>query len=101
MDVLERATDEVLTRYMAAVPKADELARAKTQLVADATYRHDSQYQMAATYGQALAIGLTIDDVEEWPDRIRAVTGENVRKAAGEFLKKKEAVTGYLLPQKK
>ena len=29
-----------------------------------------------------LIIGLTVDDVNEWPARIRAVSAEGVRKAA-------------------
>ncbi|HEX4533133.1 MAG TPA: pitrilysin family protein [Rhizomicrobium sp.] len=101
MDVLERAVDNVLTAFMQHPAPAADLARAKTQLVAGATYRRDSQYEMASAYGQALAIGLTTDDVDEWPDQIRAVTADDVRKAAGEYLVKKEAVTGYLVPQQK
>ena len=44
-----------------------------------------------------MAIGLTVDDVNEWPARIRAVGAEGVRKAA-QALSRKEAVTGYLIP---
>ena len=55
-------------------PMPSDLARAKTQLVASATYRRDSQFAMASAYGQALSIGLTAFDVKAWPDRIQAVT---------------------------
>ncbi len=44
-----------------------------------------------------LAIGLTVDDVNEWPGRIRAVSADNVRRAA-QSLSRNQAVTGYLLP---
>ena len=54
---------------------------------------------MASAYGQALAIGLTADDVTEWPDRIRAVTGDGVQKAAANDLIRREAVSGYLVPE--
>ena len=47
------------------------------------TYRRDSQFAMASAYGTALMIGLTADDVNEWPNRIRAVAAEDVRKAGG------------------
>jgi len=43
-------------------------------------------------------IGLTADDVEDWPQRIRAVTGESVQQAAIHDLLKREAVTGILTP---
>jgi zinc protease len=98
LDLLEREVDAVMNTFMASQPKAADLERAKTQLVADAVYRRDSQYELAAAYGEVLAIGLTADDVTEWPDRIRAVTGDAVQRAAEEDLIKREAVTGYLTP---
>jgi zinc protease len=98
LEVLEQAADAVLKSYTVAQPNVADLERAKTQLVADATYQRDSQYQLASAYGQALAIGLTTDDVDEWPERIRAVTGSSVEQAAQQNLTKQEAVSGYLKP---
>jgi zinc protease len=98
LETLERAIDGTLRGYAAALPNPAELARAKTQLVASTTYRRDSQFALASAYGQALAIGLTAFDVRAWPDRIQAVTGERVRKAASDELIKQEAVTAFLLP---
>lgn len=96
---LEQEADAVIRGFQQALPKASDLARAKTQLVADATYRRDSQFELASAYGRALAIGLTVNDVEEWPDRISAVTGQAVQKAAADELIGKESVTGYLTPE--
>ena len=98
LDVLEQAVDAIIKSYTVAPPSAADLERAKTQLVADATYQRDSQYSFASAYGQALVIGLTADDVEDWPQRIRAVTGESVQQAAIHDLLKREAVTGILTP---
>ncbi len=98
IETVERAIDGVIAAFSSNLPSAADLARAKTQLVANATYRRDSQYELASTYGQALVIGLTVDDVEQWPDRIRAVSGNDVREAAKNSLIRREAVTGYLLP---
>jgi zinc protease len=98
LDVLEQAVDAIIKAYTVAPPGTADLERAKTQLVADATYQRDSQYSLASAYGQALVIGLTADDVEEWPQRIRAVTGEAVQQAAIHDLIKREAVTGILTP---
>ncbi len=74
------------------------MEQAKTQLVADAVYQRDNQYELASAYGQALVIGLTVQDVQDWPDRIRAVSATAVNKAATNDILKREAVTGYLLP---
>lgn len=97
LETLEKAVDQVLSVSAMALPRDADLNRAKTQLVAGVTYRRDSQYALASAYGQALVIGLTVDDVNEWPARIRAVTAEGIRKAA-QMLSRKEAVTGYLVP---
>lgn len=97
LEALEKAIDQVLAGTRATSPQAVELSRAKTGLVASVTYRRDSQFALAMAYGQALTIGLTVDDVNEWPARIRAVTADGVRRAA-QSLSRKEAVTGYLLP---
>ena len=97
LENLERELDRVLAQAASAAPGGADLERAKTQLIADVTFRRDSQFQMAYAYGQALAIGLTVQDVNVWPSRIRAVSGNAVRAAAGS-LDRKEAVTGYLLP---
>jgi zinc protease len=97
LENLERELDRVLAAAAAAAPAAADLDRAKTQLIADVTFRRDSQYQMAYAYGQALVIGLTVQDVNAWPNRIRGINGNAVRAAAAS-LNRREAVTGYLLP---
>jgi len=97
LERLEQAMDQVIAQATKAAPRGTDLDRAKTQLIAAVTFRRDSQYQMASAYGQALVIGLTVDDVEDWPRRIRAVSGNAVR-AAAQSLNRREAVTGYLLP---
>ncbi|HEX3653520.1 MAG TPA: pitrilysin family protein [Rhizomicrobium sp.] len=98
LEQVEKAADDAIREYVSAPPNAADFARAKTQLIAGATYRRDSQYERAAAYGQALAIGLTTDDVDQWPDRIKAVQPSGVRDAAARELNKREAVTSYLMP---
>lgn len=97
---LEELDDEVgvVIDAMAktAVPEAD-LARAKTRLIADAVYAQDSQTSLARWYGAALTTGHTVKDVKEWPDRIDAVSAEQVRAAVAKWLTPNRAVTGFLL----
>ncbi len=95
-ETLERAVDDVIAPYLRRPPTAAELTRAKAQLVAGAAFRRDSPFEMASAYGRALAIGLTVFDVQQWPARIQAVTRENVRKAAAASLAKGESVSAYL-----
>jgi len=97
LETLEKAIDQVMQGFTGAQAKAADLTRAKTQLVASVTYRRDSQYAMASAYGQALMIGLTVDDVNEWPARIRAVDAGGIQKAAQRLIRR-NAVTAYLIP---
>ena len=97
LEQIEKAVDQVLQVGTLALPRDNDVARAKTQLIASVTYRRDSQFALASAYGQALTIGLTVDDVNEWPARIRAVNAEAVRKAA-QSLSRRQAVTAYLIP---
>ena len=98
LETLERAIDQVIAGFAAAPPNAQDLARAKTQLVASVIYRRDSQYALATAYGTALMIGLTVDDVNAWPDRMRAVSPAGVHDAAAALLRR-DAVTAYLEPR--
>ncbi len=72
------------------------IARAKTQLVADALYARDSQVQLASWYGRALALGASLADLAGWQDRIEAVTPEALA-AALTFLDRRHGVSGYLV----
>ena len=94
---VEQVVDEVITKLKQNPPQAEDLERVKTQLVAEAIYAQDNQATMARWYGGALSTGLSIDDIRSWPDRIRAVTADQVRAAAQKWLDKKRSVTGYLI----
>jgi zinc protease len=76
----------------------DELDRARASYLAEFVYTTDSQARMARHYGWRLATGMTVADVEEWPDRLKRVTVDDVREAARKYLVDKNSVTGYLLP---
>jgi zinc protease len=96
---LEDASDAVIDEIVANGVTADEVDRAKARLVADAIYAQDSQATMARWYGAALTTGLTVEAVQAWPDRIRAVTADAVNAAAKTWLDKRRSVTGYLVKE--
>jgi zinc protease len=94
---VEQAIDGVIAEVAQNAVRAEDLERVKTQLIAAAIYAQDNQASLARWYGAALTTGLSVDDVRNWPDRIRAVTAEEVRAAAQKWLDKKRSVTGYLI----
>lgn len=76
----------------------EELDRARASYIAEFVYTSDSQSRMARQYGWRLATGMTVADVEAWPDRLKQVTVDDVRAVARKYLVDKNSVTGYLLP---
>ncbi|MEY9126969.1 zinc protease [Bradyrhizobium yuanmingense] len=94
---VEQVIDGVIADIAQNPIRAEDLERVKTQLVAEAIYAQDDQAVLARWYGGALTTGLSIEDIRSWPDRIRAVTAEQVRAVAQKWLEKKRSVTGYLI----
>jgi zinc protease len=94
---VEQVIDQVIADIAENPIRAEDLERVKTQLIAGAIYAQDNQATLARWYGGALTTGLSIEDIRSWPDRIRAVTAEQVRVAAQKWLDKKRSVTGYLI----
>jgi zinc protease len=94
---VEQIVDSVISDIIQNPVRAEDLERVKTQLIAEAIYAQDNQATLARWYGGALTTGLSIEDIRSWPERIRAVTAEEVRAAAQKWLDKKRSVTGYLI----
>ncbi|MBH5372357.1 insulinase family protein [Bradyrhizobium sp. CNPSo 4016] len=94
---VEQAVDGVIANVAQNPIRAEDLERVKTQLIAEAIYAQDNQAVLARWYGGALTTGLSIEDIRSWPDRIRAVTAEQVRAVAQKWLEKRRSVTGYLI----
>jgi zinc protease len=94
---IEKTMDTVIADLATNPVPAADLERVKTQLVAEAIYAQDNQASLARWYGAALTTGLSVEDIRSWPDRIKAVTAEQVRAAAQAWLDKKRSVTGYLI----
>jgi zinc protease len=94
---IEQVIDGVMADIGQNPVRAEDLERVKTQLIAEAIYAQDNQATLARWYGAALSSGLSIEDIRTWPERIRAVTAEQVRAAAQKWLDKKRSVTGYLI----
>ena len=94
---LEDAIDGVIDNLLANGVTADEVERATSRLVAESIYAKDNQSTMARWYGAALTSGGSVERVQSWPDRIRAVTPDAVMTVAKTYLDKRRSVTGYLI----
>ncbi|ABA05798.1 peptidase M16 [Nitrobacter winogradskyi Nb-255] len=94
---IEQAIDAVIENLVKNPIPAEDLERVKTQLIAQAVYAQDSQTTLARWYGAGVTVGLSVDEIRNWPDRIRAVTAAQVQDVARKWLVKTRSVTGYLI----
>lgn len=94
---VEAAIDAAIADIAENGVSAEELERTKTGLVAEAVYAQDSQSSLARVFGSALTTGMTLEDVQSWPDRISKVSADDVRQAAQTYLRVERSVTGYLV----
>jgi zinc protease len=96
---LEEAVDAELATLVAEGLSDDEVERAKTRLQAEVIYAKDSPTSAARTVGALLAVGMTLDEIEAWPERVSDVSTEQVNAAARALLTEAPTGTGVLLPE--
>ena len=92
----EAATDAVLAKFLKDGVDPAAFARLQTQMKASEIYAKDNVDGLARRYGEALTTGLSIKDVQDWPQVLQSVTPEDVMAAAVEVLDKRQSVTGWL-----
>ena len=93
----EDAMDQAVADFIAEDVNEEDLDRIKMQLRAAQTYARDNVDGIGNRYGRALASGLTVEDVQAWPDILQDVTSEEIIVAAREVLRPETSVTGWLM----
>ena len=93
---MEAAVDGVITQFLKDGVELEAFERIKNQIRASEIYARDTAGGLAREYGTALTSGLTVEDVQAWPQILQAVTPEQVMQAAHEVFNKNNAVTGWL-----
>ena len=92
----EDAMDDVIAGFLETGIDTDQLDRIKMQYRAAMIYERDDVNRIANRYGRALTQGLTIEDVQAWPNIVQAVTPDDIMAAARDVLDRDNAVTGWL-----
>ncbi|MCF7746122.1 insulinase family protein [Sulfitobacter sp. M39] len=93
----EDAMDAAVAGFMKDGVDAKQLERIKQQVRAEQIYARDNADSVANRYGSALAIELTVQDVQDWPDVLEAVTAEDIMQAAKDVFNREASVTGWLM----
>lgn len=92
----EDAMDASVRQFIKDGVDEDHLKRIKMQLRAAQIYARDDADAVGNRYGRALTSGLTIQDVQEWPDILQSITGDEIVAAAERVFKVENSVTGWL-----
>ncbi|MEL6204043.1 MAG: pitrilysin family protein [Pseudomonadota bacterium] len=96
LEEAEADMDRMIARFLDEGVDEAALARLKMRERADTVYDMDRLQSRARRYGTALMSGLTVSDVQDWPEIKQSITPEEIEQAAADLFDLKRSVTGYL-----
>jgi zinc protease len=96
---VEAAIDAEIAKIVAEGVSAEEVERAKARALAEVIYAKDSPITAARTVGALLSVGMTLDQIEDWPEHLDKVTTEQVNAAARALFADAPNGTSVLLPE--
>src|SRR5205809_896980 len=96
---LEAGVREVIAGIAAAGVTAEELNRARVQLLAQLVYKRDSFFAQALELGELESCGLSFRDAERIAGRLKEITVEQIRAAAARYLVDDGLTVAVLDPQ--
>ncbi|MGJ8609724.1 MAG: M16 family metallopeptidase [Octadecabacter sp.] len=96
----EDAMDAAVAAFLEDGIDPDRMEALRTQLRAGEIFARDNVGGLARRYGAALTSGLTVQDVQEWPEILQAVTAEDVLDVAARVLDRDQSVTGWVIPSR-
>lgn len=98
VEVVEEALHKEIKRLQSEAPTEQELQRAKNQVEAARIFEQDSNFRHAMLLGQAESVGAGWRKVDQFLERIRAVTARDVQRVAGQYLLEDSRTVGSLIP---
>jgi zinc protease len=98
VEVVEEALHKEIKRLQTDPPTEQELQRAKNQVEAARIFEQDSNFRHAMLLGQAESVGAGWRKVDQFLERIRAVTVKDVQRVAAQYLIEDARTVGTLIP---
>jgi zinc protease len=86
LEPLQKALFAEVARLAEEAPSKAELERVKRQIAAAEVFKRDSVFYQAMEVGRAVTSGYGTDYLDDYLQNIRAVTPEQVRRAAAKYL---------------
>jgi zinc protease len=98
VETVEDALQHEITRLQNEPPSDQELQRAKNQIEASRTFEQDSNFRHAMLLGQAEMVGAGWRRIDQFIERIRAVTAKDIQRVARQYLTEDNRTLGILVP---
>ncbi|MFO0698509.1 MAG: insulinase family protein [Nitrospira sp.] len=98
VEAVEEALQREVTRLQNDPPSELELQRAKNQIEASRVFEQDSNFRHAMLMGQAETVGAGWRRINQFVERIRAVTAQDIQRVAKLYLTPDNRTTGILIP---
>ncbi|RMD71112.1 MAG: insulinase family protein [Gammaproteobacteria bacterium] len=99
LEDLEKALWEEIQALKEEPVSPGELQRVKTQVKAERIYARDSMFYQAMKIGLLVTVGLDWRLLDEWAERIQAVTPEQVMKVARKYFVRNRLTRAHLFPK--
>ena len=88
--------DEQILKSIVKGITEDRLELEKKKYYYDSIYGMDGILKPAEIIGEALSVGIKLDDIESWNENLGKITLKMVKKELQEFQKNKNYITGSL-----
>ena len=98
IETVESALQREIARLQNEPPSDQELQRAKNQIEASRTFEQDSNFRRAMLLGQAEMVSAGWRRVDQFVERIRAVTAKDIQRVARQYLTEDNRTLGILVP---
>ncbi len=98
VEAVEEALHKEIKRLQADPPTEQELQRAKNQVESAHVFEQDSNFRHAMLLGQAESVGAGWRKIDQFLERIRAVTAKDVQRVARQYLTEDNRTVGTLIP---
>jgi zinc protease len=100
VEELEQAIHRQIERLKNEKVAAAELERIKAQVIAGDVYEKDSVFYQAMALGILETVGLGWQKVDEYVERVKSVTAEQIQQVARKYLVENTMTVAVLEPQK-
>ncbi|MFM9906087.1 MAG: M16 family metallopeptidase [Nitrospiraceae bacterium] len=97
-ELVEKSLNREIKRLQTDLPTKLELQRAKNQVEASHIFEQDSNFRRAMLLGQAESVGAGWQKIDQFVERIRAVTAKDIQRVARQYLTEDNRTVGTLIP---